>query len=179
MKILTSFINVVSSISAVLSGILIVGLTLIITFGVAARYVANKSIEGLFDIAGILLAAVIFLGLAYAFNRRAHIRMELVTRHLPRRLQTWLRLVTYLIGLGFLVVFTSQGWTFALRSYHENARTFTDLPLYIPLLVMAIGLSLLGMIVLLTVCRYIWLMVGREEGGNFSEVFGKGDREET
>jgi len=181
MKILNGFLNIASSIGGVLSGTLVVGLVLIITYDFGARYLFNMPTIWSYDVATFSLAAAVFLGLAYTFYRKAHIRMELVTSHLPRRLQTWLRLVTYVIGLGFVGVLASQAWTFALHSCHENARstaTFAALPLCIPQLAMASGLSLLWLVVLLTICRHMWLM-RREEGSSFSEAFSNGGQKET
>lgn len=178
MRIVTSVLSIVSSVGAILAGIGIVAITLIIISDVVARYLFAQPFALTFDLSGFLLAGAVFLGLGYTFHRKAHIKMELVTSHLPLRFQTWLRLVTYVIGLGFVGVLTSQGWAFALRSYHENARSFGDLPLYIPQLAMALGLSLLALAVLLTIFQHIWL-IRRGEGSNFSEAFDRGGREET
>lgn len=182
MKVLSNLINVASSIGGVLSGIFIVGLTLIIVYEVGARYLFNKPTILLFDVMLFSMATVVFLGLAYTFYRKAHIRMELITSHLPLRLQAWLRLATYVIGLGFVGVLTSQTWAFALHSCYENAKssfTYAALPLCIPQLVMASGLSLLWLVILLTICQHVWLMIRREEGRSFSEAFGEVSRKET
>lgn len=172
MKILTRFTNVASSIGGILAGVGITAIVLIVIYDVLARYLFGRPSPFAFDLSVSLLASAIFLGLAYTFIRGAHIRMELVVGRLPRTFQSWVRLVTYVIGLGFLAVLTPQSWAFAARSSGE-------LPLYIPLIVMALGLSLFMLIILFTIGQQVWLMVSSKKGGESREAIDTGGRKGT
>jgi TRAP-type C4-dicarboxylate transport system permease small subunit len=93
------------------------------------------------QIAGFLLAATIFLALAYTLAEGEHIRVMVVLEHLGPRARFWLELWIALASLGmtaFLSVYAVQlayeSWLFG-----DRADGLLPIPLVLPQSTMALG----------------------------------------
>jgi C4-dicarboxylate transporter DctQ subunit len=124
----------------------LLALTFIVTFSVFMRYVLRNPQYWPSEISGYLLLAVVFLGFAYAQERRAHIRVDFVFEHLPKPLQRIVTPITTLMALGYTVIFAWKSWENAWMSLTHNFVSMTTLavPLFIPQVVMPIGLIALA-----------------------------------
>lgn len=84
----------------VLAGLITFAVMWLVVANSLMRKIFNQPIQGTYEITESALVLMVFLALAYTQYQRGHIRVTLVTRHLPMTLQHWL----YVAGLtvGFL-----------------------------------------------------------------------------
>jgi TRAP-type transport system small permease protein len=127
------------------SGILMAMMVLTCT-DIFLRFFLSKSIIGTVEIEGnYFMAAVIFLPLAYGMTaRREHIRVEILTSHLPLRLRNALELFTLTLSLCVFGLVTFYGFAGAWRSW-STGETMVNiaLPIWPGRSLVAIGGTLL------------------------------------
>ena len=137
------------------------------TCDVLLRYFLNRPLLGVDEIAGFLQVLIVFWGCAYAFQQGGHIRVDLVTSHLPGPLRAWLRVVTLLLGLLFLGVICWVTMQSALTAYHYQRVSAVMLyPLWPAMLLIPTGLALMAVAMLATLGRQLRAALGPREGRN-------------
>lgn len=144
-----------------------------VTCDVLLRYLLNQPLLGVDEIAGFLQVLVVFWGCAYTFQQGGHIRVDLVTSHLPGPVRAWLRVVTLLLGLVLLGVVcwvTTESMLTAYR-YHRVSVVML-FALWPAMLLIPTGLALMGVVMLATLARQLRAAVGPPAGRD--EV--RGDR---
>jgi TRAP-type C4-dicarboxylate transport system permease small subunit len=129
---------------AVASGCFLVVIGTAIALQVAARHV-GKQIPSADDIAGLSMAASLFLGLAPTLRAGRHIRVNLLLSKLPVRLRKRFEVFVCLSGSVFFGYFSFYATQMTIESYQIGERTAGLLP--IPLWLPQIGMSL-GLIVM-------------------------------
>lgn len=77
---------------------------LMVTADVFLRAAFNQPIKGATEISELLLVLVVFFGLAYCEAHRGHVRVEILTSYLRRRMQLLLDCVTTFIALAFFAL---------------------------------------------------------------------------
>ena len=129
---------------AVASGCFLVMIGAAIALQVAARHV-GKQIPSADDIAGLSMAASLFLGLAPTLRAGRHIRVYLLLSRLPVRLRKRFEVFVCLVGSIFFGYFSFYASQMTIESLEIGERTAGLLP--IPLWLPQIGMSL-GLIVM-------------------------------
>jgi len=85
---------------------------------VVARYVFNSPLHGTVEIvSAYYMVAVVFLPLAMIERANGHIVVELVSQHLPRRVQDILIGIVALVSALYFSAFAWQTWSDALKKY--------------------------------------------------------------
>jgi TRAP-type C4-dicarboxylate transport system permease small subunit len=144
-----------------------------VTCDVLLRYLLNQPLLGVDEIAGFLQVLVVFWGSAYTFQQGGHIRVDLVTSHLPGPVRAWLRVVTLLLGLVLLGVVcwvTTESMLTAYR--YQRVSVVMLFALWPAMLLIPTGLALMGVAMLATLGRQLRAAVGPPAGRD--EV--RGDR---
>lgn len=147
-----------------------------VTCDVLLRYFVNQPLLGVDEIAGFLQVLVVFWGCAYTFQQGGHIRVDLVTSHLPGPVRAWLRVVTLLLGLVLLGVVcwvTTESMLTAYR--YQRVSVVMLFALWPAMLLIPTGLALMGLAMLGTLGRQLRAAVGPPGGRD--EV--RGDRREA
>ncbi|MFS0823902.1 TRAP transporter small permease subunit [Bacillus sp. 1P02SD] len=143
-------IEKISKWSAILSAILIGILMLSTTFDVISRSVTNKSLRGVVEISDVLLVAIVFLGMAYTQQTKAHVKMEVLS-FLPRnRLSAFMRIIglTVLCFVSVLLIYTTgQGFISSFTS-GEFRTGLLSIPLWPSKFFIVFGFTLFFFIVL-------------------------------
>lgn len=80
---------------------------------VLGRYLLGAPITGATELTEMMLAAVIFLGLPAVSLDRDHVTVDIVTEHLPARLQPWRELLAALVSAAMLSVVGWRIWVYA------------------------------------------------------------------
>ena len=155
--------------AALLSGVIILIITLLISFDVGMRYLFDSPQLFVDELSGFLQVALIFLGLAYAFTTGAHVRVDLLTTRLAGPVRARLRLFTLSVGLVLVLVVS---WVTA-RSAHTafdygRVSTVELYPLWIPMVMIPLGLLLFA-VVLAAALRRQW-QGGRRRGPQADEI---------
>ena len=146
-------------------GFLVVAMALLITAEVVSREVFDHSLQVTHEIAGYLLVAVAFLSVGVSLHDRALFRVEFLFARLPARGQVALQLVFDLLALGFGLVLAYQLIRLVESSYSRGFKEATILatPLYLPQLVMPIGVGLMIVVLLAQVCQGIRILTRGED----------------
>ncbi|HPY40937.1 MAG TPA: TRAP transporter small permease [Thiolinea sp.] len=98
------------------------------------------------DFTGFFLAAASFLALAYTLQAGEHIRINLITSRLPKRLQHLFELssVTIALALTLYMVWYMALMVYEAWQYHDMSSGVVAVPLWIPQSSLVVGLVILA-----------------------------------
>lgn len=117
-------VHVVSRTLGIISAAAIMALMLAITADVIGRELRGRSVPGLLEVAEILLAVAVFLGLAVCQHQGGHIRVTLVTDRLPEGAARGVRLVALSLGLALIAALAYATGSVAIDSYLAGEARF-------------------------------------------------------
>ena len=132
------------------------------------------SITGVSEMASYLLVGATFLGLAYTFVHHAHIRVTLLISRLPSAVRVWFEVFGLIIAL-VISVLLAYGLARESLEYNDVSSGFLSIPLWIPQVVLAVGVGLLALALL----EALW-MAGRiaiRDPSSFREATSIDDNE--
>lgn len=134
---------------------LLFSMMLLGTADVTGRYIFNKPIIGTVEIFGILLPAIVLLGLAYTQGAQAHIRMEVLVLRLPRRVQTILSFITTICMLFVSALILWQGVALII-TYRHMGRTIETIgvPLFLTQILVPLGALMLCFVLIVQMLQY-------------------------
>lgn len=135
--------------AGIIAGICIALMALLILAQIVGRWFGTI-IPSTEDFSGFLLAAASFLALAYTLRSGGHIRVSLLVSHLHGRRRFVAELITLVTGL-VLALYTAWWTSFlVIESYEfdEVSSGYIPVPLWIPQIPMALGLSILAIALL-------------------------------
>ena len=140
-------VDAVSTGMALAGGILFMLTALYITLDVLGRNFAGVSSAVTDEMGGYALAFGGMWAVAYTLRTNGHVRIDVLLPHLPRRARALLTYAAMAVMMSFAAVVAVYTWTLALDSYWIDARavSFLRTPLYVPQMLMAIGLSVLAL----------------------------------
>ena len=110
-----------------LAGVLIWVATILVTANVVGRYFLNRPISWVLEITQYILVWFTFLSIAWILRIDRHIKVEVLTIHLSRRVQMILELFSDVIGLLVTGVLTSFGAIVVIEFYKKHMRETTPL----------------------------------------------------
>jgi TRAP-type C4-dicarboxylate transport system permease small subunit len=131
----------------------------LLNFGnVVGRYVFGVSLLGADELQVFVMIGMTFLGAAVVSRRNMHLRMDVLVRFLPARMQVLLRALEQLL-LAILATFVlSQSYFYAGRMWSIGRTSdMTGLPMWIPHGVVVLGF---GLILVIAVWRILRLLRG-------------------
>ena len=107
---------------------------ILITVDVTGRYLFNSPIPGTLEFTEFLMVFVVFLSMAYVQMRQRHIRVELLTRRLPKRVEDGLAVVILVVAAVFFALLAWQSWLSAMSAfeYREASEGLIQIPIYPP-----------------------------------------------
>ena len=150
-----------SRVASLLGGLATLAITGAITLDVLLRYFWNRPLLMVDELASFLQVFIIFGGLAYTFVKGGHVRIDLVTSHLPPGARAWLRAVILALGLALIAVViwvTTQSALTAWR--YGRVSTVMLYPLWLPMLLIPAGLLLMALAMLATLARQLRAALG-------------------
>lgn len=139
-----------------LGGLATLAMTGLIAFDVLMRYFLNAPQLFVDEVVGFLQVLVVFWGLAYTFQGRGHIRVDLVTNHLPGPVRAWCRVATLALGIVIVGVLSWVTLESTLTAYrYERVSTVMLYPLWPAMLLIPTGLALMAVVMLRTLRRQL------------------------
>ncbi|ALM53416.1 TRAP transporter small permease [Halomonas huangheensis] len=107
-------------------------------------------ITGVSELASFLLVGATFLGMAYTFTHHAHIRMSLIIQRLPAAVRVFTELFCLLVAVALNLLLCVSLWTLLQESteFSDVSSGLLAIPLWIPQLVLLIGMSLMSLALL-------------------------------
>jgi TRAP-type C4-dicarboxylate transport system permease small subunit len=127
-----------------LAALCVLVLTIIVVVQILGR-MAGITIPGAHEAAAFLMAAAIYLALAYTLAVNGHIRVTLVLERLKPKARWWTEIWCHVFSIymiGYLAIFSV---ILAWRSWQgeESSEGLIPIPLFIPQIAMALGVCLL------------------------------------
>ncbi|MEO7057417.1 MAG: TRAP transporter small permease [Caldimonas sp.] len=120
--------------------------SLVLTSSVVTRYVFKSSTDWQDETAVFLLVGATFLAGAFVQSIRGHVGIEAVATLLSSRADAARRIGVDLLSLGFCALFAWKSWTLLHEAWVDKQTTSSSWapPLWIPYLLMSIGMTLLA-----------------------------------
>lgn len=119
-----------SGMLALLGGLLVVGLSLLVTFSIVKRWATNEGVNGDFELVQMGLALAVFAFLPFCQARRGNIFVDTFTLRLPVRLQ---RALDGLWDLVFAGIAGLLAWRLALGARDAFTSATSSMVLGLPI----------------------------------------------
>jgi len=88
----------------------LIAMAVLMSAGTIARYVFNAPLPFVDEVVENLMIPLAFFGVAYVFLINGHIRVDVVTRRLPQKWQSYLLAFNQVLAIFFLHVLTVASW---------------------------------------------------------------------
>ena len=117
----------------------------IIVTSVSGRFLFGRPLPGVIEVSEVLMVGIVFLGLARAQQEKLNVRTELITSHLPNKVQFLLSLLGLLTGLALMIGVTWYGAKEGYGSFliREERYGIIYFPVWPAKIVVPVGSSLL------------------------------------
>jgi TRAP-type mannitol/chloroaromatic compound transport system permease small subunit len=116
MRYILSAVDRISEWSGVISGYVVIGVTIVTCYEVVLRYVFNAPTDWGLELTIYMCGAMYVLGGPFVYLRRTHVGLDIVYRRLSSRGKSISNAVSFLIVLPFCIVLIWTGGEFAWRS---------------------------------------------------------------
>lgn len=155
MRRVTSLIERTAAICGTLSGWLVPAMMLLVVSDVFMRYVMRRPLMVADEISAYLLVTLSFLGFAYTWRAKGHVRVEVVVNYLPPRVTDWLRFVGLILTFLFMVEMDRAAWKMIVYALQMKMRSSTWLmfPLFWPQLPIFLGFLLLTLMLVVDIVQ--------------------------
>lgn len=136
-------LDTVYFVSGIVAGICLAGIAVTIVAQIVGRFV-GLAVDAT-ELAGFLMAASTFSGLAYTLKSGTHVRVTLALLGLRQPVRRIVEVVALLVGVTASSYFTYFAIHFVIQSYQFNdiSPGLLGIPFWIPQLSMAVGAALL------------------------------------
>lgn len=144
----------INKVAGILSGIIVMVISLIVTYEVIMRYFFRAPTIWVLEISTYLCVASVFLAGGYVLRIDAHIDVDVLTRRFSNETQVLFRLISFLLIFVYCFVLTWKGAELALTSfkYGELSPSMLGIPMFIPYAFVPLG----GMLLILElICKII------------------------
>jgi TRAP-type mannitol/chloroaromatic compound transport system permease small subunit len=148
----------VSDLGLVFSGILILVMSVLSTYGVGRRYLLHRPEPYSYELSTMLLVACVVFAVAGLQRYKRHLRVDFIANFLPATVQNALiDIVTPILGLFYVVVITWKSFdnTLYSMSIWETSQSSWEEPLFPVKFLVPIGMALLCLVLAAQLSRGI------------------------
>ena len=137
-----------------LTGAALVLLVTVVLLAVFVRYfgILAGSLHWTDELARFTTIWLVMLGSVVAFDRGAHVAVDLLPGRLPPVAARWLRVVAFLLSAAFLAVLAREGWALSARTMRQVSPAL-GLPMGYVYLAVPVGGALMALQALLFALR--------------------------
>jgi TRAP-type C4-dicarboxylate transport system permease small subunit len=149
MKALRGIVKTIEKVTVILSGHLqawiIFFLMVMLLAEVLTRYIMRSPLSIADEMGGYLLVSITFMGLAYTWKEKGHVRVSLLISRLPVKVARLLRLVTLILAAAFTVPLIKACYDLILDSllFESRSGSWLRTPLVYPQTILLIGAVML------------------------------------
>lgn len=156
-------VRFILALGVVLGGTLIALLVILVACEVIGRAVFGVALQAADEYSGYIVVALVFLGIPYALYHEALLRVDFLFDRLKGRRKVVLSLVFDVVCLAVTAVLGYYLTRMALTTLERGTFSSTPLmtPLWVPQLVMPIGLVLTVLILLARIAERVGILSGR------------------
>ena len=161
MENLKKIVQVIEAITNVLSGHLqawlIFGLMVMLLIEVLTRYLLQSPLSLAEELGGYMLVAITFMGLAYTWKEKGHVRVELLISRFPEKARQRIRFITLIAATIFTIPLIKACYDLLLDSILFSSRSggWLRTPLVYPQTILIIGAVLLFLQLLAEIIKAI------------------------
>ena len=157
MKRLGRIVDSLSDMAGYFSGWLVPTMALLVFIEVISRYVFRRALLVGDEFAAYMLVALCFLGAAYTWREKGHVRITALVSRLPTRVASWLRLVTLTLVFLFVVGLCQASYGFMAMSFklHMASASWLRFPLQGPHMTLPIGFAILALLLMVEIARTV------------------------
>ena len=121
------------------------------------RYVLRQPPMVADEFSAYMLVAMSYLGAAYTFRERGHVRITALVSRLPTRVSNWLRVVTLAIALAFSIALTKSGYDLMVVSFRFKmaSPTWLNFPWQGPQMTVVIGFAILTLLMAVELAKTV------------------------
>jgi TRAP-type C4-dicarboxylate transport system permease small subunit len=147
-----------------LSGWLVPLMMMLVVVDVFMRYVMQRPLMVSDELSAYMLVALAFLGFAYTWRERGHVRVEVLVSRLSPRAQDRVRLVGLILTFVFMLEMNRSAFKMIVYAYQMKMRSSTWLmfPLFWPQLTIFVGFLLLTLVLVADIFR-LWTKIRTEK----------------
>ena len=140
-----------------LSGWLVPLMMMLVVVDVFMRYVLRQPLMVSDEFSAYMLVACSFLGFAYTWRQKGHVRIEILVTRFSTKLYGWVRLLGLIATLIFMLEMDRAAWKMITYALQINLRSSTWLtfPLFWPQLTIFIGFVILTLMLIADISRVI------------------------
>jgi TRAP-type transport system small permease protein len=151
-----NFLNRLSALAILISGLAILVITLLISFDVLMRYFLDQPQLFVDELTSFFLVAVIFLGTGPTFWKGGHIQVDLLTTRLRSKIRSRLRVLTLFIGILLLGIVIYETFISTLVAFQLGRVSAVMLyPLWMAMFFIPFGLTLMAFFMAVNMIREI------------------------
>ena len=149
MKLLRGFVKIIEKVTDVLSGHLqawiIFFLMVMLLAEVLTRYIFRSPLSIADEMGGYLLVSITFMGLAYTWKEKGHVRVSLLINRLPDRVVHLLRFFTLILATVFTIPLIKACYDLISDSllFESRSGSWLRTPLAYPQTILLIGAIML------------------------------------
>lgn len=154
---LSAAVNRTGFIFLVASGIIMAAMGLLVSYGVARRYLFASPEPYSYEYTTYLLLACMLLPAAHATAVGRHIKADLLLNRLPKRVQSVLQgLLSPAVGFLFCAILTWKSWGVAWRSLQiGKVNALSGVPIFAVQVVVPIASALVCLVLLSQIAGYL------------------------
>jgi len=135
-----------SEVLARIAGVALLGMMLVVCYGVVMRYALRSPVAWANEFARFSFLPVVALGLAYALRHGAHVATEVFTGVLSARARKGLHLLSVTLFVAYGVLSCWAGWRLASIAFAQGLRSDeAEIPLVLVQAVIPIGFLALSL----------------------------------
>jgi len=149
MKVLHGIVKFIEKVTDVLSGHLQAGiiffLMIMLLVEVLTRYVLRSPLSIADEMGGYLLVSITFMGLAYTWKEKGHVRVSLLINRLPDKFANLLRFIMLILATAFTLPLIKACYDLISDSllFESRSGSWLRTPLAYPQTILLIGAILL------------------------------------
>ncbi len=145
----------VNRLIVIVSSVALVAAACVLTYSVASRYFLHFSTDWQDELSVFLIVGAVFMSAAAIQERRGHVAIEAIVGLLPPRVNAVRQWLVDLASLAFCSYFAWKSWTLLAEAWVEDYHSDSTWgpPLWIPYSLMTVGMTLLGLQLLLQVAK--------------------------
>ena len=171
MKALQSTVKIIEKVTDVLSGHLQAGiiffLMVLLLVEVLTRYILRSPLSIADEMGGYLLVAITFMGLAYTWKEKGHVRVSLLISRLPDKFAHLLRFITLILATLFTLPLMKACYDLVSDSllFESRSGSWLRTPLAYPQTILLIGAIMLFLQLVAEIIKAT-IAIGKSGGKN-------------
>lgn len=148
--------------SIVFAGFIILVVSCVVATGALSRYIFSAPLAWMEEFAGSMMIPIFFLPLLYVLTKDRHIKIKLLTDHLPVKARSFLLLTSSLLALAYAGFVTYEGLRLVQKLIHYNANyVMIAAPQAVSAVLIPVGMGIFGLGCLALLIKQIRALVSK------------------